>query len=241
MLDRERDRHHPVKRLRPVASGALPVAIALAAALAMLAAGLWLCGQLAAEGRSSWNGPLGAAVSYVGLTFLYSLVLSRIAFLDVAAIAFGFLLRAVGGGLAIGVEVSSWLLLATYFVALFLALGKRRSELRGVVDGGESPARPSLLGYERETLDVLLAAAAAVLLLCYALYTVDERTVHEFGGRGLFLTVPIVVYGAARYLALSIRSSLAEDPARLLLRDRPLLAAFLAWCAVVLAVVYGPL
>jgi 4-hydroxybenzoate polyprenyltransferase len=216
------DRIHPVKRARPIARGELAprTAIALAAALTMLALGL--AGAL---------GPLSLAcmVGFLGLQAAYSLRLKAVELVDVLAIAGLFVLRASAGAIAVDVRISEWLLLCTFLLALFLALGKRRAEL--ALEGPS--ARPVLSGYAPALVDQLLAIVAAATIGAYSAYAL---TAHESGW--LVVTVPFVVYGLFRYLLLLHRRGLGEEPDALLVEDLPLLVTVAAWattCAIVLA------
>ena len=221
--DAAADRRHPVKRSRPIARGELSsrTALALALVLALLALGL-----------AAALGPLSLAclVAFLALQAAYSLRLKTIELVDVLAIAALFVLRAAAGAVAVSVVISQWLLLCTFLLALFLALGKRRAELQ--LEGVR--ARPVLAGYTPALVDQLLAVVAASTIGAYAAYTL---TAHD--SRWLLATVPFVVYGLFRYLLLLHRRGLGEEPDALLVQDVPLLVTVAAWataCAVVLGV-----
>jgi len=216
VCDAERDRKHPAKRLRPVASGALPAGVALgaAAALAALAAGAGLL--------------LGAdfgivVVAYLVLQLAYSLALKHVVIVDALCIAASFVLRADAGALVLGVEFSNWLMLCTGLLALFLALAKRRYELVETDDAVSH--RRSLAHYSPDMLDQMIAAVAGATIVAYALYTMSPRTVGEVGSDSLKYTIPFVVYGLFRYLYLVYWKREGGSPARHLLADRPLLVA----------------
>ena len=220
--DVDADRLHPVKRLRPVARGELSPnrALGLAAALTALALGL-----AAALGLAS----LACLVAFVALQGGYSLGLKAIELVDVLVIAALFVLRASAGAIAVDVRISQWLLLCTFLLALFVALGKRRAELglQGV------QARPALAGYAPALVDQLLAIVAAATIAAYAGYTL---TAHD--SRWVIATLPFVVYGLFRYLMLLHRHGLGEEPEALLVEDLPLLCTVAVWaaaCAVILA------
>ncbi len=212
VLDRAQDRAHPRKRLRPVASGALPVATALilAAALGLMALGLGLT-----------LSPAFAVVlaAYIALQGLYSFGLRRVPFVDVLVIAAGFVLRAQAGGAAVDVPVSRWLLGCTFALALFLALCKRRSE-HALADTPTDRTRPGLAGVSRRVLDAAVWGAAAGTLGLYTAYAISPVTVQRFGTRGLVLTVPLVALGLARYLRLVFRDGGGEAPEDVLWTDR---------------------
>ncbi len=217
------DRLHPVKRTRPIARGELRPQTALWLAVALTVAAVALAALL---GASS----LVCLAAFLALQGAYSLWLKAIELLDVLAIAGLFVLRAAAGAIAVDVRISNWLLVCTFLLALFLALGKRRAEL--ALDGVR--ARPALDGYAPGLIDQLLAIVAAATIAAYTAYAI---TAHD--SRWLVATVPFVVYGLFRYLLLLHRRGLGEEPDALLVEDLPLLATVAAWaatCAVVLAV-----
>ena len=232
VADREQDRLHPKKRYRPIASGALPVRAALAAAVVIAAVALavaWVIGRPFAT----------VAVAYLALLTLYSGPLKRVVILDVLTIAVGFVLRAAGGAVAIGVPISHWLLVCTILLALFLALAKRRQEITMLADGAASH-RAILSEYSPPLLDQMIAIVTASTLMAYALYTVSPETVAKFGTDRLLFTFPFPLYGIFRYLYLVHQRQGGGSPAELLLKDRPLLACVASWALAVAAIIYGP-
>ena len=224
--DRPADRQHPVKRHRPIASGTVraPVAVAIAALLGLVG----LAGGYGLEPAFAWV--LGV---YVGLQALYTLALKRAALVDVIVIACGFVLRALGGAVVIGVQISPWLLLCTFLLALFLTLCKRRQEIVTLPEGA-NPAgqRAALASYDLRLLDQLIAAIAAATISAYAMYTLSEATLRKFGTAGLGLTIPFVVFGLFRYLDLVYRHQRGERPEIILLTDLPLIVNLLLYAAV---------
>jgi 4-hydroxybenzoate polyprenyltransferase len=231
VADRDKDRLHPDKRSRPVASGRLPASTALAAAAALIGTGLAVAFWL--------SPPFGlAAVAYVVLLSAYSAWLKHVVIVDVLVVAIGFVLRAAAGALAIGVAISGWLLICTILLALFLALGKRRYE---VLTLGEAAARhrPILAEYSAGLLDQMIAVVTASTVTAYALYTMSPETVAKFHTSLLPLTLPFVLYGIFRYLYLLYRRQLGGNPSDIVLRDRALLINTLLWLAVILLIVYG--
>ncbi len=235
LRDVEQDRRHPKKRTRPIASGRLPVAAAWAAVVVLLA----IVGAL-----SAWLGPLFAlvAVGYLVMNVVYSVWLRDQVLLDVFFIAFGFVLRAIAGvellrPVAPATELSPWLLVCTFFGALFLGLAKRHREL---VNAGEAAKgqRTVLAQYSPELLEGLLHISAAASIMGYALYTIWPDTVKKFGTHALLYTVPFVTYGIFRYLHVVKASETAEDPSKVLLTDRPVLGCVLAYLVVVVVILY---
>ena len=220
--DAESDRLHPVKRSRPIARGELSPQVALALAGALALAAVVLAGML---------GPMSLAclAAFVALQAAYSLGLKAFELVDVLAIAGLFVLRASAGAIAVDVRISEWLLLCTFLLALFVALGKRRAELG--LDGVR--ARPALDGYSVALVDQLLGIVAAATIAAYTGYALAAHDT-----RWLVATVPLVVYGLFRYLLLLHRRGLGEEPETLLVEDLPLLVTVAVWaaaCAVILA------
>lgn len=226
--DVEADRLHPVKRYRPIAAGRVPIPLAVAMAVVLLAAGGLAAFRLT---------PGFAAVcgGYVLLQVAYTLLLKRVALVDVFVIALGFVLRAAAGGLALRVFISPWLLLCAFLLALFLALCKRRHEKLSLNDDAESH-RASLEHYDRTLLDLLIAIAAAATIVCYAIYTLWPDTVQKFGTSHLSLTIPFVMFGIFRYLDLVFRHESGGRPEKTLLSDLPLLIDLALYGATILAV-----
>ncbi|MHB1843578.1 MAG: decaprenyl-phosphate phosphoribosyltransferase [Deltaproteobacteria bacterium] len=230
LLDRERDRVHPEKRLRPIASGAVSPRLA-AIASALLAAGA-LGGAFALSA-----GFAEAALAYLVLQAAYSLWVKHWVLLDVFAIAAGFVLRVVAGALVIDVPISNWLYLCTLLLSLFLALGKRRAELSTLLDASEGH-RPNLAHYSVPLLDQLIGIVSACTILAYALYTLAPETTQKFGDDRLKFTVPCVMFGLFRYLYLVHRRGKGASPERVLLSDGPLLASVGLFLALVVWAVY---
>jgi 4-hydroxybenzoate polyprenyltransferase len=220
--DAEADRRHRVKRFRPVARRELEPRAAL-----LLAAGL--ASVALAIGAVLGAASLACVGAFLVLQGAYSLWLKSIELVDVMVIAALFVMRAAAGAIAVDVRISEWLLLCTFLLALFLALGKRRAEL-----GLDAPiARAALAGYTPAVVDQLLAIVAAVTIASYAAYTL---TAHDT--RWLVATLPLVVFGLFRYLLLLHRRGLGEEPDALLVEDVPLLATVVVWaalCAAILA------
>lgn len=230
--DIEADRQHPTKSLRPIAAGTISPTAALATAVVLLTAGLITAWYLApAFGM--------VALAYVSLLTVYSIALKHLVILDVLAIAGGFVLRAVGGAVVIGVAISHWLLVITLLGALFLALGKRRGEITTLADGGTGH-RPILAHYSTELLDQLIAIVASATLLAYAFYTISPETVAKFGTDNLLFTLPFPLYGVFRYLYLIHKHDGGANPSETLISDRPILTCVALWACAVAFVIYGP-
>jgi 4-hydroxybenzoate polyprenyltransferase len=174
--------------------------------------------------------------SYILLVVLYSAVLKRVVFIDVLVLAAGFVLRVVGGAVAIDVPVSRWLLLCAYLLALYLALGKRRSEL--ALLGDDAGTHREVLGhYTLGLVDQAISVVLSATVMAYTLYTVAPDTVAKVGSEGLMVTVPVVLYGLFRYLYLLHRHELGGSPTRVIVTDRPLLITVVVWLAVAATVI----
>ncbi len=232
VADREADRRHPVKRHRPIASGELPVRVAIGSAVVIVTVAL---------GGAFWLGPLFGvlASSYVALLALYSGPLKHVVIIDVLTIAIGFVLRAAAGAVAIEVPISHWLYVLTILLALFLALSKRRHELVLLADGAGGHRR-ILEEYSPYLLDQMISVVTASTIVAYAFYTVSPETIAKFGTDWLGLTLPFPLYGIFRYLYLVHKKEGGGSPAEMLLTDRPLLVCVALWAAAVAVIIYGP-
>jgi 4-hydroxybenzoate polyprenyltransferase len=233
IMDREADKRHPLKRNRPIASGALSPSSAGIAALVIATVALggsWILG------RNFFY----VALAYVSLQTVYSGPLKHMVIVDVLTIAFGFVLRAVGGAVAIFVPISHWLMLVTVLLALFLALAKRRHELTLLADGAGSHRR-ILEEYSPYLLDQMISVVTASTLMAYALYTVAPETVARFGTDKLGLTIPFPLYGIFRYLYLVHQKKGGGSPSTMLLTDKPLLVCVGLWVCAVVLIIYRPL
>jgi 4-hydroxybenzoate polyprenyltransferase len=238
VLDVDKDRAHPTKRRRPIASGALSVRAALGAA-ALLAAG--------ALGAALAIAPAFGAVAagYLALNLAYSLRLKDLPYLDVTAIAGGFLLRVLGGAYAVDVPPSPWLLACTALLAAFLGFGKRAHELAQASAGGAENSeqgigrtRRVLMRYRDAHLKGALWLFGGLTAVAYAFYTQAEHTIAYFGGRDMMYTIPFCVLGIGRFLHLVTRRTHEDSPTDEMLRDAPFMANLALWGLVVLAIIY---
>ena len=235
LKDLESDRLHPVKKNRPLASGELPPTLAWTALAVIVVAACALAWFL---------GPTFSitAIAFLFVNGLYTLQLKGVVLLDVLSIAMGFVLRAIAGVELIRpidpqVEISPWLLVCTFFLALFLGFGKRRQEIV-VHQARAGEQRAVLKQYSVELLDMLNTLCAGTTLVAYAIYTIWPATVAKVGSEGLLYTVPFVAYGVFRYLWIVQVRVQGEDPSAVLLKDRPLLLNVVLWALVVSLVLY---
>lgn len=230
VADIEADRSHPVKKLRPIAAGAVPTGAAIAAATLILTVVLLAAYQFQ---------PTLALLllGYFLVHLAYSFCLKHIVLLDILAVASGFVLRVMAGGLVIGVSVSPWLYSSAGMLALFLVIGKRRQEL-ALLGETARESRPVFAKYNLPLLDDMLRIATTATLITYVLYTVDSGTMVRHGANLGPLTVPIVVYGLFRYLYLIHVEKEGSAPDEVLWTDRPLQLTILAAALAYFAILY---
>lgn len=222
IIDVEEDRNHPRKKHRPIASGQVPIPVAVAFASLLFVGGLAL----------SWSlSPLFLLVvlAYIAQNALYSVFLKEIVIVDVMVVAIGFVLRAIAGVVAIDVYLSPWLVVCTFLAALMLTLGKRRHEM--IVNDDPAASRSILAEYTEETLDQLLVVVLASLVVSYSLYTFFR------GDLWMMATLPFAFIAAFRYHYLVHTWDLGGDP-KFLLGDRPFLVNLVVWGFIVIAVLY---
>jgi 4-hydroxybenzoate polyprenyltransferase len=231
VTDVEKDRLHPLKRLRPIAAGQLGVPAALTWA-AVLAAGCLAAAALIGP----WFG--AASFSYLLVNLAYSLRLKEIVILDALAVSLGFVLRAYAGGLAIRVEVSDWLVVCILLLALFLALAKRRHELVTLSDQAREH-RAILAEYSPYLLDQMIGVVSASCVTAYAFYTLSPETHEKYKTSALAWTIPFVIYGVFRYLYLVHQREQGGSPTDILITDRPLLITVALWALTIVAIVYA--
>jgi len=228
LVDVERDRLHPRKRMRPLASGRLSRSSAALAAAALAAGGLAAAFLIRPQfGRT--------ALAYCLLMAAYSLLLKREAVLELFVIAAGYVLRAAGGAAAIAVHISPWMLSCATLMALFLVLCKRRAE----VFAAEAPEqhRESHVGYTPQLLDQMIAVATAATIVTYMLYAFQSETARTHAG--LLWTVPFVIYGMFRYLFLVYVRGQGENPESLILKDPHLLGSLVLWGGLAVFLLWG--
>lgn len=235
LMDVEKDRRHPEKRNRPLAAGTVRRGAAVGLFLFFGASGL--AGAYALGPRFGTT-----AASFVVLNLLYTLWLKRRVMIDVMVIAIGFMIRAIGGVEVLRdqdptVALSAWLLLCTFFLALVMGFGKRRSEL-DLLDDSAKEHRVALGEYTIPLLDSIIPMVSIAAVLAYSIYTIWPATIAKFGTDKLVYTVPFVVYGFFRYLFLVRERGLGGNPSEILFRDGALLFSVVAWMAAIVAILY---
>ena len=230
LLDVERDRLHPDKRNRPVAAGVVSPGRAAGLAGLLTAAALALA--------FSVNPSFGiTVVLYAVLSHFYSLLGKNVVILDVLLVAFGFVIRAIAGALSISVPISDWFILCTAFLALFLAVSKRKTELVVLKEKAAS-VRPVLTRYTLTSLNTYIAVTMAATLICYGLYVLDFQRSSGSDSRLLMLTFPVVVFGVFRYHHLAETEGAGDRPEEVLLSDRPIQVCGIAFAALAVIALY---
>ena len=230
LKDLAEDKLHPLKSKRPIASGKIKKSTAILMIV--------ILGLLGFSSAFTLNKNYFIIILvYFLIQMAYSIKLKHIVILDVFVVALGFLIRVVAGGLAIEVSLSSWLLICTILLALFLALSKRRHELV-LLEDEASDHRPILEEYSPYLLDQMIAVVTASTVIAYCLYTISEETVTKFGTKNLIFTVPFVLYGIFRYLYLIHQKSEGGSPEALLIKDKPLLIAIFLWIVTAVIILY---
>ena len=231
IVDLPKDRLHPTKRFRPLPAGEIPVWLAGIFSVVFIAAGL-VWGFKTDDGLGIIGG------TYVFLQILYSLYLKNLPIVDILIVASGFLLRAAAGAVVLNVVVSSWLLLCTSLLALFLVTAKRRQELVRVVNNHAKSTREVLEKYSLAFLDELLSIEVAATLTAYSLYVFAPETAKRFGTPYMGLSLPFVIYGLFRYLYLVKVAGKGEAPEKIVVSDPPFVINLLLWVGSVFVIIY---
>lgn len=245
VIDAERDRHHPLKKFRPVASGELSPFAAIIAVILLVYFGCFFALKLTTSFFL-------ISLLYLLLQLLYTLFLKHIAVLDILTIASGYILRILAGEFATGLHVTFWLLICIISLSLFLAIGKRRAELTSLSQFKEK-ARPSLGHYSDKLLDIYLSMFANSTWFSYALFTFLEPPIAPrnpmlyyiedlfpagLTRKWLVITIPFVIYGLMRYTQLIYEKQEGEMPEKIILGDKPLLFTVASWILIVVLLVY---
>lgn len=250
IFDAERDRAHPFKKIRPIASGKLSPRRALITALVLIAFFFYLSTKISVH--FSWLVAL-----YVALQVVYSLKLRNIIIIDALTVAAGFILRVIAGSVAVLTSISSWLILATIGISMLLAFGKRRSEKTLLATellkepSPKTTTRMTLAHYPDNLLDSMISMSSSLVIMTYALFTFQisaSRSPKFFTSllpstlaqpKWMMLSIPFVIYGVARYLYVIYEKKGGESPERVLLSDKPLLATVVLWFLLVMGIIYG--
>lgn len=237
VFDIERDKLHPFKRRRPIASGLVPVSLAVSLALLLIVISLPLAYKLSPAFFFT-------SLTYLIMQLFYSAYLKQVILIDVLVIAAGFVLRVYAGVWAIDAHLNVWFLLSVISFALFLAIGKRRSE-RTLMESQASRHRETLLHYPENLLDILTSMFANSTWLAYAFFAflqppiqIQRFELPFTEAKYLMATIPVVLYGVMRYLYIIYEKKEGESPERVILTDKPLLVAVLVWIFLVVGIIY---
>lgn len=248
VMDRKNDRLHPLKKMRPIAAGLLPPAIALASSIVLLVLSFFLAISLS-------DFFFLICLSYLLLHVAYTLFLKQLPIIDVLAIASGFILRVYAGAAVINAHINVWLLLCVVSFSLFLAIGKRRSELTLLSYSKAGKHRQVLFSYPEKLLDNYVSMFANTTWLTYALFSFMYPVKSLYSPRLiriitylprtftveklLMLTVPLVIFGVMRYLWIIYQKGEGDSPEKVLLKDKQLLGSVLIWIFSVVFIIYG--
>ena len=230
IIDRNSDRLHPEKSKRPIASGEITVLPAvILAAICLLAA---IIGSFLLADTLAY-----IIIIYIVLMIFYSLMFKHMMILDCIIISIGFCLRAVAGAVVIGADISTWLIVCTFALCLFLGFSKRRSEIAQLGDNSEA-FRKTLAGYTPELLAHMLDVTSGLAIVCFLLYATDDRTIRVFGTNNLLFTTPLVLYCIFRFSAL-IQKGKFSGPVQLITNDRPFQLGALLWVLLCITIIYA--
>jgi len=229
LADVEKDKIHPLKRKRPLASGRIPKSRAVLLMVALLFATI----LFSLKFEKSFVILLW---TYIVLNFFYTIWLKEVVIVDIFCIAFGFMLRVFSGAFAVDVYISNWLILTTIFISLFLAIMKRRVEIAG---GPHAVVQRIVMkDYTLNFIDQISAITAGGVIICYALYSVSDNTVIQFGSEALVFTTVFVIYGIFRYMYLVYKKDKGENVMELLISDLPMIINAVLFVAVVIYIIY---
>lgn len=231
LVDIDADSSHPLKKNRPLPSGAISKSSALITAALLLILVFWFVFYFNYEF-------IFIVISFVVLNVLYSFLLKNIVILDIFSIAAGFALRVLAGAFAIQVPISSWLLLTTMFISLFLGVMKRHSELSIISEESNTSSRKVLAQYSLNFADQIATVAAAGVIICYALYSVAPRTISVFDTERLIYTTPFVVFGIFRYMYLEYMSKKGENTTRIMASDIPMIVTIILYIITTILIIY---
>lgn len=231
IIDINADAVHPKKKFRPLPSGKISVTAAWLASVILFVVIVFLTILSPKEF-------IFLLVSFISINVLYSIYFKHIVILDIFSIAAGFSIRVLAGAAIINVPVSSWLILTTMFISLFLAVMKRHSELEQITDSQKTHTRKVLAEYSLTFTNQIATVAAAGVIICYALYTVSERTVSVFGTENLIYTTPFVVFGIFRFMYLEYLNQKGENTTQIMLTDIPMIMTVVLYGLTTILIVY---
>ncbi len=232
IIDVEADRAHPVKCMRPVASGQVSVteAYLLMGVMAVLS-------MVVLSFLTEWRSVGGIVVFYLILNVVYCIRLKDLAIVDVCVVAFGFVLRILAGGLATDIQLSKWIVLMTFLLTLFLSFAKRRDDVLRMEATGVAP-RKNTIRYNLTFINQAITITGTVMLVCYIMYTVSPETLANFHNDYLYLTSVFVLLGLLRYIQIAVVDKKSGDPTKVILKDRAIQLIVAAWFMAFLFIIY---
>lgn len=236
--DAEADRRHPVKRMRPVASGAvskrtayITMGVVWIVAFTLVTWGRFYCGSIQ-------KGLISTLLLYIAINIAYCVKFKQIALLDVFIIAMGFVLRIVAGGLATGIILSHWIVLTTFLLALFLAVAKRRDDV-AIYEASGVKVRKNVVRYNMDFLNQCIAILGSITIMCYILYTVSNEVVERMGSHYLYATSVFVLAGILRYMQLTLVNRKSGSPTKVLLHDHFIHVCIIGWILAFTLILYA--
>ncbi len=231
IIDIEADKSHPTKKKRPLPAGEISKKSAIIVVTILAVILVILLPNFNVEF-------IYFVMGFIALNIFYSFWFKHIVILDVFSIAAGFSIRVLAGAVVIMVPISSWLILTTMFISLFLGVMKRHSELVLVEGNEDAPSRKVLSQYSLNFADQMATIAAAAVIICYALYSVSERTVNIFGTENLIYTTPFVVYGIFRFMYLEYISNKGDNTTKIVFTDVQLIITIFAYTITTILIIY---
>jgi len=235
IIDAESDRMHPNKKLRPIASGSVSISAGYALMALAFIASVALTLILPAGNR--WPVLCVIALYYV-MNIAYTLKLKHIAIIDTFIIAIGFVLRIFVGGLSTGVELSVWIVMMTFLLALFLAFAKRRDDVIIYEDTGMK-VRTSINKYNLVFINQVIAILASITMVCFIMYTVSPEVMERFHSKHVYLTAVFVLAGIIRYLQITIVDAKSGSPTKVLIHDRFIQLCLIGWIIMFAVIIYS--
>lgn len=236
--DAEADRLHPVKRMRPVASGVVSRRTAYVAMGIVWIVAFTLVTWMYRYCGSIQRGVIGTLLFYIAMNIAYCVKLKQIALLDVFIIAMGFVLRIVAGGLATGIVLSHWIVLTTFLLALFLAVAKRRDDV-AIYETSGVKARKNVVRYNMDFLNQSIGILGSITIMCYILYTVSNEVVERIGNHYLYVTSVFVLAGILRYMQLTLVDRKSGSPTKVLLHDHFIHVCIIGWIMAFTFILYA--
>ncbi|MDE7430904.1 MAG: decaprenyl-phosphate phosphoribosyltransferase [Lachnospiraceae bacterium] len=233
LKDIEADKLHPIKKFRPLASGQLPVATAVAIMIVLLIGGLGIAWFGLPHSRAAFL----IIATYLVLNVTYCFKLKQIAIIDVFIVSLGFVFRILAGGLTCGIWISPWLICMTFLLALFLSFAKRRDDVvlmenKGII------VRKNIIGYNLNFLNQTLGIIGAMTMMSYIMYTVSPEVIARLGSDYVYISAIFVLAGILRYLQVALVDLKSGSPTKILMKDRFIQMTILCWLITFITIIY---